>query len=79
MKKIDPRLVWAIAASGLVMALWLVLMSVIVGSTLTPDERVAVGDVLAPRTALVAVGWLIGLGLVAGVLRVLHRRYVGAP
>ncbi len=79
MKKIDPRLVWAIAASGLVMALWLVLMSVIVGSTLTPDERVAVGDVLAPRTALVAVGWLIGLLVVAGVLRVLHRRYVGAP
>ena len=79
MKKIDPRLVWAIAASGLAMALWLVLMSVIVGSTLTPDERVAVGDVLAPRTALVAVGWLIGLLVVAGVLRVLHRRYVGAP
>ncbi|MEZ5717087.1 MAG: exonuclease domain-containing protein [Burkholderiaceae bacterium] len=74
-----PRLVLAIAASGLVMALWLVLMSVIVWSTLTQDERTAVGDVLASRTALVAVGWLIGLVLVAGVLRVLHRRYVGAP
>ncbi|MCO5109847.1 MAG: exonuclease domain-containing protein [Burkholderiaceae bacterium] len=79
MKKTDPRLVLAIAASGLVMALWLVLMSVIVWSTLTQDERTAVGDVLASRTALVAVGWLIGLMLVAGVLRVLHRRYVGAP
>ena len=79
MKKTDPRLLWAIAASGLVMALWLVLMSVIVWSTLTQDERAAVGDVLASRTALVAVGWLIGLALVAGVLRVLHRRYVGAP
>ena len=79
MKKTDPRLVLAIAASGLVMALWLVLMSVIVWSTLTQDERAAVGDVLASRTALVAVGWLIGLVLVAGVLRVLHRRYVGAP
>ncbi|GAB2524279.1 3'-5' exonuclease [Simplicispira piscis] len=79
MRKVDPRLVWAIVASGLVMALWLVLMSVIVWSTLSPDERMAVGDVLAQRTALVAVGWLIGLGLVAGVLRVLHRRYVGAP
>jgi DNA polymerase-3 subunit epsilon len=54
-------------------------MSVIVWSTLTQDERAAVGDVLASRTALVAVGWLIGLVLVAGVLRVLHRRYVGAP
>ena len=79
MRKTDPRLVLAIAASGLVMALWLVLMSVIVWSTLSPQERGAVGDVLAPRTALVAVGWLIGLALVAGVLRVLHRRYVGAP
>ena len=79
MRKVDPRLVWAIVASGLVMALWLVLMSVIVWSTLSPDERMAVGDVLAQRTVLVAVGWLIGLGLVAGVLRVLHRRYVGAP
>ncbi len=79
MKKVDPRLVWAIAASGLVMALWLVLMSAIVWSTLSLDERASVGDVLAQRTALVAVGWLIGLVLVAGVLRVLHRRYVGAP
>ena len=79
MRKTDPRLVLAIAASGLVMALWLVLMSVIVWSTLSPGERTAVGDVLASRTALVAVGWLIGLALVAGVLRVLHRRYVGAP
>jgi len=79
MRKTDPRLVLAIAASGLVMALWLVLMSVIVWSTLSPGERTAVGDVLASRTALVAVGWLIGLVLVAGVLRVLHRRYVGAP
>ena len=69
-EKTDPRLLWAIAASGLVMALWLVLMSVIVWSTLTQDERAAVGDVLASRTALVAVGWLIGLVLVAGVLRV---------
>ena len=28
MKKIDPRLLLAVAAAGLVMALWLVLMSV---------------------------------------------------
>jgi len=54
MKKIDPRLVLAVAAAGLVMALWLVLMSVIVWSTLDPPERLAVGDVLASRTVLVA-------------------------
>ena len=79
MRKIDPRLVLAVAASGLVMALWLVLMSVIVWSTLDAQERLAVGDVLAPRTVLVAMGWLLGLFLVAVTLHMLHRRYVGDP
>ena len=79
MRKIDPRLVLAIAAAGLVMALWLVLMSVIVWSTLDAQERLAVGDVLAPRTVLVAMGWLLGLFLVAVTLHMLHRRYVGDP
>jgi DNA polymerase-3 subunit epsilon len=50
MKKIDPRLMLAVAAAGLVMALWLVLMSVIVWSTLDAQERLAVGEVLASRT-----------------------------
>ena len=79
MKKIDSRLVLAVAAAGLVMALWLVLMSVIVWSTLDAQERLAVGEVLASRTVLVAMGWLLGLFLVAGTLHVLHRRYVGDP
>ncbi len=79
MRKIDPRLVLAIAAAGLVMALWLVLMSAIVWSTLDAQERLAVGDVLAPRTVLVAMGWLLGLFLVAVTLHILHRRYVGDP
>ncbi|MCK6417116.1 MAG: DNA polymerase III subunit epsilon [Giesbergeria sp.] len=79
MRKIDPRLVLAIAAAGLVMALWLVLMSVIVWSTLDAQERLAVGDVLAPRTVLVAMGWMLGLFLVAVTLHMLHRRYVGDP
>ena len=74
MKKFDPRLVLAVAAAGLVMALWLVLMSVIVWSTLDAQERLAVGEVLASRTVLVAMGWLLGLFLVAGTLHVLHRR-----
>ena len=79
MKKIDPRLLLAIAATGLVMALWLVLMATIVWSTLGADEREAVGGVLAPRMALLALGWVFGLGIVAVVLQQLHRRYVGAP
>ncbi|MGP1629063.1 MAG: exonuclease domain-containing protein [Giesbergeria sp.] len=79
MKRTDPRLIAAIALTGLVMALWLVLMSAIVWSTLSAPEREAVGEVLAGRTALVFVGWLLGLILVAVVLRALHQRYVGAP
>ena len=79
MKRIDPRLPAAIALAGLVMALWLVLMSAIVWSTLSPPEREAVGEVLAGRIALVFVGWVLGLIAVAAALRVLHQRYVGAP
>ena len=79
MKRSDPRLWAAIAIAGLVMALWLVLMSAIVWATLSEPERAAVGDVLAGRTGLVFVGWLIGLGAVAAVMRVLHGRYIGAP
>lgn len=79
MKKIDPRLLLAVALAGLVMAAWLVLMGIVVWTTLEPGEREAVGDVLAPRMALVALGWLAGLAVVGAVLHMLHRRYVGAP
>ena len=79
MKKIDPRLLLAVALAGLVMAAWLVLMGVVVWSTLEPGERDAVGEVLAPRMALVALGWLAGLAVVGGALQMLYRRYVGAP
>ena len=79
MRKIDPRLLLVVAATGLVMALWLVLMTAIVWSTLDGAEQGAVGAVLAPRMALLALGWVFGLGLVAVALAQLHRRYVGAP
>ncbi|ODS62603.1 MAG: DNA polymerase III subunit epsilon [Acidovorax sp. SCN 65-108] len=79
MKKIDPRLLLAVGVAGLVMAAWLLLMGVVVWSTLQPAERAAVGEVLAPRAALVVLGWLAGLAVVGGALQVLYRRYVGAP
>ncbi len=79
MKRIDPRLIVAIVFSGLVMALWLVLMGIVVWSTLDPAERTAVHEVLAGRVALVFAGWALGLALVAGVLNLLHRHYVDAP
>jgi DNA polymerase III subunit epsilon len=79
MKKIDPRLLLAVGVAGLVMAAWLLLMGAVVWSTLQPAERAAVGEVLAPRVALVALGWLAGLAVVGSALQVLYRRYVGAP
>ena len=79
MKKTDPRLVWAIALSGAVMALWLVLVSALVWATLSAPERTAVGAALGERVALVFGAWLGGLVLVGWVLRTLHSRYVGAP
>ena len=79
MKKTDPRLVWAIALSGAVMALWLVLVSALVWATLTLPERAAVGSVLGERVVLVFGAWLGGLVLIGWVLRTLHARYVGAP
>ena len=78
MKRIDPRLLAAIALAGLVMALWLVLMSAIVWSTLSPPEREAVGEVLAGRIALVFVGWVLGLmkgGVIGGLLGTLGLPY----
>ena len=79
MRRIDRRLVAAIAFSGLVMALWLVLMGIVVWSTLNTAERSAVQEVLAGRVALVFAGWALGLALMAGVLNLLHRHYVDAP
>ncbi len=79
MRRIAPRLLLAVAASGLVMAAWLLLMGVVVWSTLDATERAAVGSVLAPRGVLVALGWLAGLAVVGGALHLLYRRYVGAP
>ncbi len=79
MKKIDPRLLLAVAVAGLVMAAWLLLMGAVVWSTLDAADRAAVGDVLSPRVVLVAMGWLAGLAVVGGALQVLYRRYVGAP
>ena len=79
MKRIDRRLVAAIAFSGLVMALWLVLMGIVVWSTMNAVERSTMQEVLAGRVALVFAGWALGLALMAGVLNLLHRHYVDAP
>lgn len=79
MKPRDPRLAAAVALAGLVMALWLALLSATVWATLGPAERSAVRELLAARAGLVLTGWLLGLAVVGAVLYALHRRYVAAP
>ena len=79
MKPRDPRLAAAVALAGLVMALWLALLSAAIWATLGPAERSAVRELLAARAGLVLTGWLLGLAVVGAVLYALHRRYVAAP
>lgn len=79
MKRIDPRLLLAVGTAALMTVAWLLLMGVVVWSTLEPSERTVVDAVLAPRLALLVLGWLTGLVVVGAALQMLYRRYVGAP
>ena len=69
----------AIAVLGLVMAAWMVLTVGMIWFALGSAEREAVGAVLAPRSALLGLSWMLALILAAAGLSLLHRRYVGAP
>ena len=69
----------AIAVVGLVMAAWMVLTVGMICFALGSAEREAVGAVLAPRSALLGLSWMLAFMLTAVGLSLLHRRYVGAP
>ena len=69
----------AIAVLGLVMAAWMVLTVGMIWFALGSAEREAVGAVLAPRSALLGLSWMLAFMLTAVGLSLLHRRYVGAP
>ena len=69
----------AIAVVGLVMAAWMVLTVGMIWFALGSAEREAVGAVLAPRSALLGLSWMLAFMLTAVGLSLLHRRYVGAP
>lgn len=75
----DRRLVLAIAALGVVLALWLGLTVLMLGSTLSPAEQHAAAALLAPRWALLGLSWLMALGLGAWGLSQIYRRYARAP
>lgn len=77
--KIDRRLIWGIAGAGLAMAAWMALTIGLVWSTLEPENREIVRDVLGPRLVLVAMSWAFALALVAAGLKLLYQRYASAP
>ena len=77
--KTDRRLIVAIGAVGLAMAVWMGATVALIWSTLEPAQRDAVGAVLGPRMALLGMSWVVALVLVASILRMLHHRYANAP
>lgn len=79
MKKIDRRLLLAIAVIGLATIVWLALTMGLITSTLTPAQRALITEQLAPRLALIGMTWVMGLVVIASTLRWLFRRYASAP
>ncbi len=75
----DRRLVLAIVALGLAMAVCIAGTAALVWATLDGPEREAVGSVLGPRAALVFMVALVVFGVAAGVLRKLFIAFVAAP
>ncbi len=72
------RLLWIILP-GLVVAAWTALLGLLLGLTLEPADRAALGAIVEPRIALLVMAVLAG-ALAAGVFgRWLHDRLVTAP
>lgn len=77
--KRDPRRLLATLLPGLVLAAWTGLALALVAATLAEAERAALGELLAPRAALLL---LLGLVLAGGLgwgARLLYRDRVEAP
>lgn len=76
MKKTDPRVVLAIAASVLVLLAWAALTVALMASTLSAEARAQVSDLLAPSAALVVLTLLPVVGLLVAAWQHLFKRYV---
>jgi DNA polymerase-3 subunit epsilon len=76
MKKTDPRVVLAIAASVLVLLVWAALTVALMASTLSAEARAQVSDLLAPSAALVVLTLLPVVGLLVAAWQHLFKRYV---
>ena len=78
-RRIDRRLLLAIAVIGLATVVWLLLTMGLIASTLAPAQRALLADQLAPRFVLIGLTWVFGLVVIGATLRWLFRRYASAP
>lgn len=78
-KRLDRRLVGAIATIGVATLAWLGLTMGLIASTFDADQRVQVMGQIGPRLPLIVLTWLLGLFAITMVLRWLFRRYIQAP
>lgn len=73
------RLGLALAIAGAVLALWLLAVALLIGSTLPEAERAQALALLATRWPLALLAWVLALLAAAVGLQGLLRRYVGGP
>ena len=78
-RRIDRRLLLAIAVIGLATVVWLLLTMGLIASTLAPAQRALLAEQLAPRFVLIGLTWVFGLVVIGATLRWLLRRYASAP
>lgn len=69
----------ALAVVGLAVLAWFGVTVAMIWSTLEVSQRQSIEAVLRPRLALLGLGWLLGMALVAAALRPLVARFVVAP
>ncbi|MGV8803874.1 MAG: exonuclease domain-containing protein [Polaromonas sp.] len=76
--KPDRRLILGMAAVALALAAWMGVTVALLWSTLAPAQQGAIAADPGAQIALLALSWMAGALALAGVLRLLHQRYVSA-
>jgi DNA polymerase III subunit epsilon len=68
-KRTDRRLWWLLAAAAVLSIGWLLLTFALVGSTLEPDARAGVAELLGDRWLLISLTWGGGMAAIAWALK----------
>lgn len=76
--KVDRRELVATLLPGMVLALCALGAGFVFAATLEPEQRTALGTMLAPRAALLLLGWLLLSGALGALSRRAYLRWVAA-